>query len=174
MGTENTTTPGPVSDSQLADDVRVLREALEIHAMTAHREAGAIHVQHAATPERLARVLRRLEQEMEARQKRLHAALAAPVAQPCPNAAAMGEYACADKAQCWEPCGDLGHSEEHAVPAPVAQQPLTPHQLCEIAQQSRAVEGEHFLPVTFGWAVMRACAAAWGVKLPDEQATGGA
>jgi hypothetical protein len=52
-------------------------------------------------------------------------------------------------------------------PAPVAQQPLTPHQLCNLAQQSRAVEGEHFLPVTYGWAVMRACAAAWGVKLPD-------
>jgi hypothetical protein len=23
---------------------------------------------------------------------------------------------CSDKSQCWEPCGDLGNSEEHAVP----------------------------------------------------------
>ena len=30
-------------------------------------------------------------------------------AAPCPN----GE--CSDKTQCWEPCGDLGKSEEHAV-----------------------------------------------------------
>ncbi len=22
---------------------------------------------------------------------------------------------CKDKSQCWEPCGELGHSEEHAV-----------------------------------------------------------
>jgi len=32
----------------------------------------------------------------------------------CPNAAHMGEHACANRAQCWEPCGELGHSEEHA------------------------------------------------------------
>jgi hypothetical protein len=34
---------------------------------------------------------------------------------PCPNAEHMGEHACRDRAQCWEPCGELGHSEEHAV-----------------------------------------------------------
>ena len=36
---------------------------------------------------------------------------------------------CDDKTQCWEPCGDLGHSEEHAV-----QRSLT--QTEEIALQS--------------------------------------
>lgn len=43
----------------------------------------------------------------------------APVA--CPNAAHTGKHACADKSQCWEPCGDLGHRMEHAraSPAPV-------------------------------------------------------
>jgi hypothetical protein len=34
----------------------------------------------------------------------------------CPKAAHMGQYACANKAQCWEPCGALGHSEEHCNP----------------------------------------------------------
>ena len=32
----------------------------------------------------------------------------------CPDAAHMGEHACTNRAQCWEPCGELGHSEEHA------------------------------------------------------------
>lgn len=49
----------------------------------------------------------------------LDAALAAPApaqpAEPCPNAARMGEYACTNRHQCWEPCGELGHSMEHAV-----------------------------------------------------------
>lgn len=27
----------------------------------------------------------------------------------------MGEHACADQSQCWEPCGALGHSMEHAI-----------------------------------------------------------
>lgn len=26
----------------------------------------------------------------------------------------MGEHACTNRSQCWEPCGELGHSEEHA------------------------------------------------------------
>ena len=33
---------------------------------------------------------------------------------PCPDLT-MGKFACKNKSQCWEPCGDLGHSEEHAV-----------------------------------------------------------
>jgi hypothetical protein len=33
--------------------------------------------------------------------------------QACPNAAHMGEHACANKAQCWEPCGLLGNDEKH-------------------------------------------------------------
>lgn len=33
-----------------------------------------------------------------------------PVPEPCPNAAAMGAFACANRHQCWEPCGELGHS----------------------------------------------------------------
>lgn len=34
----------------------------------------------------------------------------------------MGEYACSDRSQCWEPCGELGHSAEHASTAPKALQ----------------------------------------------------
>lgn len=37
---------------------------------------------------------------------------------PCPNEPLMGEYACKNRAQCWEPCGELGHSAEHARVAP--------------------------------------------------------
>lgn len=33
---------------------------------------------------------------------------------PCPCSWAMGEFSCLDKTQCWEPCGELGHSEAHA------------------------------------------------------------
>lgn len=32
----------------------------------------------------------------------------------CPNATHMAEHACANRTQCWEPCGDLGKSEHHA------------------------------------------------------------
>ncbi len=31
----------------------------------------------------------------------------------CPMSAQMGEHACKDRAQCWEPCGALGKSEAH-------------------------------------------------------------
>lgn len=31
----------------------------------------------------------------------------------CPAPEMMGEHACKNKSQCWEPCGDLGHSEAH-------------------------------------------------------------
>lgn len=34
-------------------------------------------------------------------------------AQPCKNKS-MGKHACTNRAQCWEPCGELGHSAEHA------------------------------------------------------------
>ncbi len=27
----------------------------------------------------------------------------------------MGEFACENRHQCWEPCGELGKSEEHVV-----------------------------------------------------------
>lgn len=36
---------------------------------------------------------------------------------PCPCPEVMGEFACQDKTQCWEPCGELGKSEAHAVVA---------------------------------------------------------
>ena len=26
----------------------------------------------------------------------------------------MGEFSCADRSQCWEPCGEMGKSEQHA------------------------------------------------------------
>lgn len=37
-----------------------------------------------------------------------------PVAVGCLNAAHMGEHACKNRNQCWEPCGELGHSAELA------------------------------------------------------------
>lgn len=45
------------------------------------------------------------------------AAPAAPAGTICPDAAHMGEHACTDRAQCWEPCGDLGKSKHHAAQA---------------------------------------------------------
>ena len=44
----------------------------------------------------------------------LRAALdAAEWQEQCPAPEMMGEHACKNKSQCWEPCGDLGHSEAH-------------------------------------------------------------
>lgn len=37
---------------------------------------------------------------------------------PCPNAAHMGEFACTDKSQCWEPCGELGNDDRYVRRAP--------------------------------------------------------
>lgn len=55
----------------------------------------------------------------------LEKVLAAPRA--CPNAVHMAEHACADKTQCWEPCGELGHSAEHARVAPAHLQNIPLH-----------------------------------------------
>jgi len=35
------------------------------------------------------------------------------VVQPCPDSIHMGEHACANKDQCWEPCGCLGKDADH-------------------------------------------------------------
>jgi hypothetical protein len=37
---------------------------------------------------------------------------------PCQDAVTMGKHACTNRNQCWEPCGELGHSAEHAKRAP--------------------------------------------------------
>lgn len=34
----------------------------------------------------------------------------------CPRPLVMGEHACANRKQCWEPCGDLGKHPEFAMP----------------------------------------------------------
>lgn len=34
--------------------------------------------------------------------------------QPCPNALHMGEFACNNQHQCWEPCGKLGKDPAYA------------------------------------------------------------
>lgn len=39
-------------------------------------------------------------------------------ASPCPNPDKMVQFACGDKASCFEPCGDLGHDERHVEVAP--------------------------------------------------------
>ena len=54
---------------------------------------------------------------------------AASAVPPCQNES-MGQHACKNRAQCWEPCGELGHSAEHArvsrrTPPSAAMQPLT-------------------------------------------------
>ena len=36
----------------------------------------------------------------------------------CPRPLVMGEHACRNRKQCWEPCGDLGHHEEYARTVP--------------------------------------------------------
>lgn len=33
----------------------------------------------------------------------------------CPKPERMGKFACKNRSQCWEPCGDLGHDPRHAV-----------------------------------------------------------
>lgn len=43
------------------------------------------------------------------------------MATPCPNAAHMQEFACKDKANCWEPCGDMGNSDKHARVIPMVE-----------------------------------------------------
>jgi hypothetical protein len=43
------------------------------------------------------------------------AAPEAPTAEPCPRGADKPEPTCTNRHQCWEPCGELGHSAEHAV-----------------------------------------------------------
>jgi hypothetical protein len=39
---------------------------------------------------------------------------AAPGVEPCPCGADKPEPTCTNRHQCWEPCGELGKSEEHA------------------------------------------------------------
>ena len=41
--------------------------------------------------------------------------------EPCQNQS-MGKHRCKNRQQCWEPCGELGNSEEHCVPADAATQ----------------------------------------------------
>lgn len=42
------------------------------------------------------------------------AATAAPKPEPCPRGDNRPEPSCTNRAQCWEPCGELGKSAEHA------------------------------------------------------------
>jgi hypothetical protein len=37
-----------------------------------------------------------------------------PMGIGCQDSKHMGKHACANKEQCWEPCGELGKSEKHA------------------------------------------------------------
>ena len=52
----------------------------------------------------------------------------------------MGEHACSNAAQCWEPCGHLGKSAEHAAPvsaAPAGQKDDTDKLLLEECRRDR-------------------------------------
>ena len=55
----------------------------------------------------------------------------------CPDRERMGEHACANRHQCWEPCGELGKSEAHVrVASPEASAAvdaalgISPHSRC--------------------------------------------
>ena len=39
----------------------------------------------------------------------------------CPKPSTMGEFACKNKGQCWEPCSSLGNDAKFARPASDAQ-----------------------------------------------------
>jgi hypothetical protein len=58
------------------------------------------------------RVAEAVEEELEIRAD-VATAEAQAGGTPCPSAGYMGEHACKNAAQCFEPCGQLGHSEEH-------------------------------------------------------------
>jgi hypothetical protein len=47
----------------------------------------------------------------------LVAGRAATGVEPCPRGADKPEPTCTNRHQCWEPCGELGHSAEYARPA---------------------------------------------------------
>lgn len=54
----------------------------------------------------------------------------------CPDAAHMGEFACKDRSQCWEPCGELGNDDAHVrVASPEA------HEAVERALKTQADRG---------------------------------
>lgn len=46
-----------------------------------------------------------------------------PVPEPCPCADRMGVHACTNRHQCWEECGELGKSAEHAVSVETPNEP---------------------------------------------------
>jgi hypothetical protein len=50
-------------------------------------------------------------------------ALAQTEQEPCPDKE-RDEYACKNRYQCWEPCGELGKSEEHVRVAQPEQEPV--------------------------------------------------
>lgn len=49
-----------------------------------------------------------------------------PAPEPCPSATHMGEHACSNKHQCWEPCGELGKDEDYVSVAPDSDAPGEP------------------------------------------------
>ena len=48
---------------------------------------------------------------------------AQPEQEPCPDKE-RDEYTCKNRHQCWEPCGELGKSEEHTQPKEPEQEPV--------------------------------------------------
>lgn len=63
-------------------------------------------------PEKSTTVITPSGKEIDIR-KRLESNKVVIPAVKCPNSLFMGEHACNDQSQCWEPCGALGHSEDH-------------------------------------------------------------
>ena len=56
---------------------------------------------------KLERELAEAQRALAAERERVLEALA------CPRPLIMGEHACKNRNQCWEPCGDLGHHAEY-------------------------------------------------------------
>lgn len=81
---------------------------------------------------------------------------AEPVKCPDPS---MGEHACSNRAQCWEPCGELGSSIEHAkVAEPVKVPSDLPHALRDLVAIWREQQGEYPAEGKQAAAAVRLCA----------------
>lgn len=62
------------------------------------------------------KALERVRASIARAERELRGAQEVKAPRPCPAAGIRGEHSCANRDQCWEPCGELGKSEEHVRP----------------------------------------------------------
>jgi hypothetical protein len=83
--------------------------------MANHLRAIACMLERTGRYERFPSVLRQAAKELFDLRAALSTAKGELTrARRCPDKAHMGRFACANRQQCWEPCGDLGKSAKHA------------------------------------------------------------